>query len=182
LGVNVFAEKFKNLAVKIGIGIFSELIFFFVPVQLVSLTGALAVNVARGIGHLECENFVSKVPMERVFQEKTIGFLEAPPEKRPKVFVQGSKNTELYIPNPYANGSCSSVYDEVEKSNLKSFKTEPQTLIYRQCEREYVPLKERTKTLADLKKDDSTENREKAAPYIKRYENRRKRIMNERIK
>jgi hypothetical protein len=42
-------------------------------------------------------------------------------------------------------------------------------------------LKERTKTLADLKKEDSTENREKAAPYIKRYEERRKGIINKRV-
>ena len=55
---------------------------------------------------------------------------------------------------------------------------QPQTQIYRKCDKEFVPLKERTKTLSDLKKQDSTENREKAAPYIKRYEDSRKRIMN----
>lgn len=187
LGVSVFADKFKDLAIKAGIGIFSGSIFFFVPLQLVSLTSALvataiAVNLSQGIGHFECENFVSKVPMERVSEEKTIGFLETLPEKSPKVFIQGSEDTELYILSPDDNGSCFSVYNEMEKSNLKPFKTEPQTRIRRQCEREYVPLKERTKTLADLKRHDSTENREEAAPYIKRYENRRKRIMNERIK
>lgn len=69
----------------------------------------------------------------------------------------------------------------MKKSNIRSVKTEPQTRIHCKCEREYVPLKERTKTLADLKKEDSTENREKAAPYIKRYEDRRRRIMNERV-
>ena len=60
-------------------------------------------------------------------------------------------------------------------------KTEPQNQIHRKCDKEFVPLKEQTKTLSDLKKQDSTENREKAAPYIKRYEDRRKRIMNKRI-
>jgi hypothetical protein len=49
--------------------------------------------------------------------------------------------------------------------------------IHRKCEKTYVPLNQRTKTLDDLKKEDSTENREKVAPYIKRYEDRRRRII-----
>jgi len=192
LGVSLFADQFKHLVVKTGIGIFGGSIFFFVPAGVVSLTGALlavaiAANVAHGINDFECENFVSKVPIERVAEEKTIGFLETSSEKTPKIFIKGSEDTELYIPSPDANGSCSSEYKnepvtEVEKSNLRPVKTEPQTQIRRKCEREYVPLKARTKTLADLKRDDSTENREKAAPYIKRYEERRKLIMSERIK
>ena len=52
--------------------------------------------------------------------------------------------------------------------------------MYQKCDKKFVPLKERTKTLSDLKKQDSTENREKVAPYIKRYKDRRKRIMNKR--
>jgi len=53
--------------------------------------------------------------------------------------------------------------------------------VRRKCEAEYVPLKERTKTLADIKKDDSTENREKAVLSRKRYEDRRRRIINGRV-
>ncbi|MCP4255254.1 MAG: hypothetical protein GY775_17970 [Candidatus Scalindua sp.] len=44
----------------------------------------------------------------------------------------------------------------------------------------YSPLHERTKTLKDVRVDDSTENRENAEPYIKRYEEKRQRIMNNR--
>jgi hypothetical protein len=40
---------------------------------------------------------------------------------------------------------------------------------------------ERTKTLVDLRKEDSTENRETAAAYTKRYKNRIKHIINERV-
>lgn len=58
---------------------------------------------------------------------------------------------------------------------------EPQTQINRKCEKEYVLLKKRTKTLPDLKKQDSTANREKAAPYIKRYEDLIKGIKNQKI-
>ena len=100
-----------------------------------------------------------------------------------KVFIKGSENTELYIPSHNDDGSCSSEYKQVEvkKSNIRLVETETQTQICRKYERKYVPLKERTKTLADLKKEDSTENREKAAPYIKRYEDRRRHIINKRV-
>jgi hypothetical protein len=188
LGVSFFADKFKSVAVKLGIGVVSGAIFFYTPLGLVSLTssvvtGAIIFNVVQGINSFECSNLVSKVPMERVSQEKTIGFLEPLPKKTPKVFIKGSEDTEIYIPSHNDNGSCSSEYKQVEvkKSNIKQVKPETRTPINRKCEREYVPLKERTKTLADLKKEDSTTNREKAAPYIKRYEDRRRRIINKRV-
>ena len=60
-------------------------------------------------------------------------------------------------------------------------KTEPQNWIHLKCDKKFVPLKEQTKTLSDLKKQDSTKNREKAAPYIKRYEERKKRFINKKI-
>jgi len=94
------------------------------------------------------------------------------PEKPPKVYIKGSQDTELYFPNPDTNDCCSLEYKQIE--------VKKSTIIHRKCERDYVPLEERTKTLTDLKKDDSTENREKAEYYINRYEARRKRIMNER--
>ncbi len=188
LGVSFFVDKFKSLAIKTGIGIVSGSIFFFTPVGVVSLTstlvaGAIIFNVAQRISSFECNNFVSKVTIERVSQEKSIGFLEALPKKTPKVFIKGNEDSEIYIPSQNDNGSCSSEYKQVEvkKSKLKLVKTESQTQIYRKCERNYVPLKERTKTLADLKKQDSTENREKATSYIKRYEDRRKSIINKRV-
>ncbi len=188
LGVNFFVDKFKSLAVKTGIGIVTGSIFFFIPVGVASLTGrilagAIIFNVAQRISSFECNNFVSKVTIERVSQEKSIGFLEALPKKTPKVFIKGSQDTELYIPSHNDNDVCSSEYKqwEVKKSNIGLVKTETQMPIHRKCERTYVSLKHRTKTLADLKKEDSTENWEKAASYIRRYEDRRRRIINEKV-
>jgi hypothetical protein len=191
LGVSFFVDKFKSLAIKTGIGIVSGSIFFFTPVGVVSLTstlvaGAIIFNVAHGISSFECDNFVSKVTMDRVSQEKSIGFLETLPEKTPKVFIKGSEDTELYIPSHNDNDVCFSEYKqwEIKKSKKLSIgllKTETPMQIHRKCETTYVPLKQRTKTLADLKKEDSTENRKKAEPYIKRYEDRRKRIIDKRL-
>ena len=114
-------------------------------------------------------------------EEKTIDFLERPPEKNPRVFIKDNEDIEIYFPHLNKNEYCfSECKQKVEKSNVRGVKTEPQNKIHRKCEKQFVPLKKRTKTLANLKKQDSTENREKIEPYIKRHKDRRKRIMNKR--
>jgi hypothetical protein len=80
------------LVIKTGIGIVSGSIFFFIPIGVVSLTstllaGAIIFNVAQGISDFECNNLVSKVTMERVSQEKNIGFLETLPEKTKSTLI-----------------------------------------------------------------------------------------------
>ena len=187
LGVSVFVDRVKSLAVRTAIGVGSGSVFFILPVGVVSLTsallaGAIAFNVAQDITNFECNKLVSKVTMERDSEGKAIGFLERPPEKNPRVFIKDNEDIEIYFPSLNKNEYCfSESKQKVEKSNVRGAITEPQNQIHRKCEKEFVPLKERTKTLADLRKQDSTENREKAAPYIKRYEDRRKRIMNKRV-
>lgn len=188
LGVSIFGDQIKDLGIKTALGIGCGSIFFFTPVGIVSLTGALLggaifLNIAQGINHIKCDDFVSKVTTEQVSKGKTISFLERPPEKNSKVFIKDNENTELYFPHINDNKSCSSEYKQVKitGSNFRGVEPESQSQITRKCEKEYVPLKKRTKTLADLKKQDSTSNRETTAPYIKRYEDRRKRIRNQRI-
>ena len=43
-------------------------------------------------------------------------------------------------------------------------------MIRRMCARNYGPLSQRTKTLADIKKHDPTETRDRAKPAIDHYE------------
>jgi len=108
-----------------------------------------------------------------------LGFLEGPPEKNPRMFIKGNEDIELYVLSPNKNEYCvPESTQKVEKSNLIS--EHPQTHISRKCDKKFIPLKARTQSLSDLRRQDSTENREKAAPYINRYEERRKRIMNKR--
>ena len=147
------------------------------------LGGAICFNIAQEITHIECDDFVSKLPTEQVSEGKTGSFLERPPKKTSKVFSKGNENTELYYSRTNDNKSCSSEYKQVKGTglNLMGAEPEPQTQINRKCEKEYVLLKKRTKTLPDLKKQDSTANREKAAPYIKRYEDLIKGIKNQKI-
>jgi hypothetical protein len=49
-------------------------------------------------------------------------------------------------------------------------------------EYKYKPLKERTKTLADLRTTDTTEYKEMVQPYIEKYRARRKNIHEQRLK
>lgn len=109
--------------------------------------------------------------------------MERPIENNFKVLIKDNEDIELYHPRTNDNKSCYSEYKQVKVtgSNFRGVEPEPQIQINRKCEKEYVSLQSRTKTLADLKKEDSTTNREKATPYIKRYQNRRKRIKNQRI-
>lgn len=189
-GVTVLVNRAKEMGIKVAIGAASGSIFFFMPVGVVSLTGALLagtifLNIVQGISNIECDNFVSKVSMERVSEEKNVAFLERPPERNPKVYIKGNEDIPLYSLSSNENESCSSEYKKVEikKSTLKrGIKTKPQTQIQRECRKKYDRLEKRTKTLDDLKREDSTINREKAEPYIKRYEERRKHIMNNKNK
>ena len=184
LGVSVFVDRVKALGIKTAIGVGSGSVFFILPVGVVSLTGALlagtiAFSVVQDITNFECNNLVSKVTMERDSEGKAIGFLERPAEKNPRVFIKGDEDLEIYFPSLNTNEDCfSESKQKVGKSNIRRVVTDPPNKIHRKCSREYVPLKQRTKTMADLKKQDSTENREKAAPYIERYEKRRNDIRN----
>jgi hypothetical protein len=196
LGINFMFDKYKSLALKTAIGILSGSIFLMVPIGIVSiglisltttlLTGVMIFNIFQGLGHFECNNLVSKVPMERISQERTAAFLDIPPEKTPKVFIKGKEDIDIYIPIYNKDDSCSSKFTEnVKKSNVERAQTKTTTQIQgqilRKCRKSYTPLKHRTKTLADLKKEDSTENREKASISIDRYEKRRIRIQEQRM-
>jgi hypothetical protein len=193
LGISVFTDKLSILMVKGTLGAIGGSILLFYAPGLVTLTTAimtlgLVINIARGINSFECDNFIQKVSMERISNGPDRAFLEGLPEKTPKIFIKGNENIEIFVPSYDSKDSCYSEYRRFQvkkKSNLLLLKpetgTETETHIHRKCEKKYIPLKVRTKTLSDLKIEDSTENREKAAPYIEKYEERRRRIMNKRI-
>jgi hypothetical protein len=188
LGVSVFADQIKDLFLKTVIGIGCGSIFFFTPVGIVSLTGALLggaifFNIAQGVNHIECNDFVLKLPSEKVSEGKTVSFLQQPPEKNSKVFIRDNEKIDLYYPRTNDNKSCSSEYKQfkIRDLNLRGTKSEPKTQITRKCKKEFVLLPERTKTFSDLREHDSTANLEKVEPFVKRYEDRRKRIRNQRI-
>lgn len=182
LGLKMVVENYKIVAVKAGTGTVTGVLAAFLPVSPIpKLCGIAATlifvaSTINGIDSLECSSVVSKLAHERVYENKEIPkeihFVETPPEKTPKIFIKGSKEVEIYGPTKNKNENvCSSEY-----------KPEVVPRVNRNCKKEYIPLKDRTKTWADLKREDSTENRNQAKRYIERYEKRRKKIMNERVK
>lgn len=189
LGVSFYTDHIFDLAIKTGTGVTGGLIALYLQLGLVTLTGAIfAVGIAANVaaGNFKCENFVSTLPIDRQAIERPISYLDVNSEViPPKIYIKGSKENQLYIFSAPGRQVCYSEL-EVEKAPLNPFKTrtEKPPVLKRKCytERDYVPLELRTKTLSDLKKDDISKDRAKAAPYIKRYEARRERIRNERNK
>ena len=93
-----------------------------------------------------------------------------------------NEETRIYVPQETEYKSCSEeiteVYFEVENINP----TIPWRQIYRKTEnvqckyysdRKYVPLKARTKTMEDIKKDEVSKRREITEGYLQQYEKKR---------
>lgn len=188
MGVNFLFEKIKTAALKAAVGSAGGLSALALAgtLPIVSVTGAvlsLAImfNVGFQVMDFECGSVVSVMNGQHLPSGKSIGFLDPLPDNSPKVYIQGSKAVEPYVLN--SGGSCSIEYKETEvvKTNVRPVKREPQIEINKKCIQKYVPLNKRTKTYDDIRKEDSTEKREQAEPYIQRYEKRRKQIMEERV-
>lgn len=208
-GVKVLIENGREIVVNAVVGAVGGVMFILGPGQLMGgvvglkalailtttvLSGTIMYNVLNK--DINCDNLVSKLymdpqtsSMERVVTKKVLGFAESPKERNFRVYIEGSENTELYIPENSLKHECyldsETKSSEIEnKALVKKMDGIPETkinsLVKRTCKKTYKPLKYRTKTLNDLKVEDSTENREKAAPYIKKYEARRQRIFEQR--
>ena len=179
-GISIFIDKAKDLGLKIILGAAGGAIFYVLPLGITSLTaGLLAAGVSFGIiqniNNYDCERLLSEVTMDQ-YEERIIGFLDKPKEKNPRIFIKDNENIELYIPIFDKSDHCvTEAKQELQKANVK---TEQQ--ISRRCDKKYIPLKERTKTLRDLKRYDSTENLNKIKPYEQRYEKRKQRFIKER--
>jgi len=184
LAASIAFDNFKNLVAKAtlrSVSAVSVLLYFTSLVPATAFVSAAVTTriifiIVFSMNSLECDNFVSKLPMERVDGQK-IAFSERLTEKMPRIFTKTTEDSEIYIPIQNGKPFCSSEPKKVmvKKSNMQPLKTEIQPQIDRKCKTTYVPLEKRTKTWDDLIREDSTENRKKAEPYIKDYEKRVKR-------
>lgn len=190
LGVSVYSNQIKESILKVVFGIVAGSIFFIFDIGVVSLTGsilAIAIAANLSIGNLNCENLVSKLPSDIISSDqgvKHLSFLDSPPERVPKIIVTGSEKIEIYSPVPSESSSCTTEFlpvPEVKKPTIFSSSIKEPRKIQRKCNKEYIPLNARTKTLDDLKREDSIENREQASPSIERYRKKGQAINNERL-
>ena len=153
-----------------------------------SLVAAITIAIAAS-NQLNCSDFVRELPQTYIergttdLPVQTAVFLEEPQDlSNNRVFIVDNEETKIYVPQETGYEACSEqiteVYLEVENINP----TIPWQQIYRKAEavqrncysdRKYVPLKARTKTMEDLKKDDVSKRREITEGYSKQYEKKR---------
>ena len=154
--------------------------------------GALIVSLfylLQKIVSFDCSSMVVQLPVQHnSATQRTITILDKPEQQNNRIFVSDeTQNLDIYIPDD-RDESCSFESNDVEsKQELEKYHVQglipepkPEETLSLTCNKNYVPLKYRTKTLSDLKRQDSSDSRQDAQRYITRYENRRKRIMNDR--
>ena len=199
LGTDMVLERYRRrliaqFAASIGAGSLVYLIprgFFLRFLRLFTpVTGGsvivLLFHLLQQIVSFDCNSMVVQLPVQYdSATQRTITILDKPEQQNNRIFVADeSENLNIYIPDD-RDKSCFFESNDIEsKQELEKYRLipepKPEETLSVTCNNNYVPLKHRTKTLSDLKKEDSSDSRQDAQRYITRYENRRKRIMNDR--
>jgi len=179
-----------SLVYLIPRGFFLKFLRLFTPVTGGSVI-VLLFHLLQNIASFDCNSMVVQLPVQyNSATQRTITILDKPEQQNNRIFVADeSQNLNIYIPIPDdRDKSCSFESNDIEsKQKLEKYHVQglipepkPEETLSLKCNNNYVPLKYRTKTLSDLKREDSSDSRQDAQRYITRYENRRKRIMNDR--
>lgn len=191
----IFKIQFSLIGIVGGIVIVSN------PVGLASLTSGiliLALGASIILGDVKCSEFLISLPKEQI--EHTLPNRNQPAKyasfvedttpvggRGSQIIVKTNEEIELYTPLENSDSICTSDFIDVpgvKKPNIWQAFREPGNkpkprLIRRKCQREYVPLNQRTKTLSGLKFEDTTHNKQRAEPAIKRFQRRRAQILKE---
>lgn len=150
-----------------------------------SLVAAITIAIAAS-NQLNCSDFVRELPQTDIergttdLSVQTAVFLDEPQDlSKNRVFIVDNEEIRIDVAQETEYEACSEqiteVYLEVENINP----TIPCQQMYRKTEavqrkcysdRKYVPLKARTKTMADLKKDDISKRKEITQGYSQQYE------------
>lgn len=206
LGFTFCTDVALDVGLKIALGITTGSVFFMLPFGLMSLTSAIiglavATNLSFETLTLRCEDIIRKLPVERYQQdqrERPVVFLDSPADKAPKILMKDRDEIEIYSPVFDKDAPCvteapidllEALEEEENASKASKPKKQKPTVLKRTCRRKYVPLSQRTKTLADLKSENTYQNKELADASIEKYEDkrierykrRRQQIQNQRI-
>jgi hypothetical protein len=127
---------------------------------------------------LDCNQFVQKLP-----EIKSLPYIKQEDLRRDKVFIKTERDDELELlvlqPSKPDETCTHEVIQEFDTSGITSIdEAQPIVKIKTTCssnvkERKFVPLKERTKTLSDLIRENDINNFEKSASAIDNYEKMR---------
>ena len=192
-GLEIYAISIRNVALKSGTAatFAMALLRYFGAAISASVLGSLvaAITIVIASNRLNCSDFVQELPQTRIergttdLPVQTAVFLDAPQDlSNNRVFIVDNEKTRIYVPQETEYESCSEqitdVYLEVENINpiipwQKMYRK--QEIVQRKCysDRKYVPLKARTKTMEDLKKEDVSKRKEITEGYSQQYEKKR---------
>jgi hypothetical protein len=175
-GIKFYTDQAFRVVINVVLGILSggtaiymiPALYLKVPSVILAFFGIWFVtNIVNK--PINCDDFLLKLPSEKVEivqnNPERITYLENYDEKKFKVYMETETTEKNTLWIPIASDSSSEV------SKTMNQKT---PIIDRNCQKKYVPLKYRTKTLADLNLQKTTY--ENAEPYIQRYQERRERI------
>jgi len=166
------------------------------------IAGLILVRSLTGLNFID---FFSRLPSSTSApQFKEIASSDSPDSyERKTIFLYNNENGQVGPPiivrDPHKQAKSSDIYMQTYKKEVgpdkweklkyrqtgfwKNFQKEhllgeeEETVIrIQRVESGYVPLNKRTKTLADIRREDSTENMKAAEPYIERYQTRRAKI------
>ncbi len=192
-GLEIYATSIRNVALKSGTAatVAMAILRYFGTAISASVLGSLvaAITIVIASNRLNCSDFVQELPQTRIergttdLPVQTAVSLDTPQDlSNNRVFIVDNEKTRIYVPQETEYESCSEqitdVYLEVENTNpiipwQKMYRK--QEIVQRKCysDRKYVPLKARTKTMEDLKKDDVSKRKEITEGYSQQYEKKR---------
>lgn len=189
-GLEIYATNILYIALKGGTGatIAMALLRYLGTTVSASIFGGsvAAISIILGFNFLDCSNFVRELPQTRIERGTTnlpAVFLDEPQDlSKNRVFIVDNEETRIYVPHETKYESCS---EQITEAYLKVENINPiipwqqmyrdKKMIQRKCcsDRKYVPLKARTKTMEDLKKDDVSKRRKITEDYLQQYEKKR---------
>jgi hypothetical protein len=174
LGAEFFFENLRDTLLK-SVGVIGSALFLALyswnPLTPTALILAVSLGLNIVTKPIDCSSFVLKLPSEPKHQierrlppvpgekPQMIHYATLPPEKPDKVFIKDDEKSEIFVPTGKVD--C-----EPSKALIIKRRDRDKTVIKQKCEREYIPLKQRTRTLADIK--------DPAEPYLTRHAERLK--------
>ena len=195
-GIEIYITNIKSVLVKSGGAavVAGGLLTYLGTTLSVSVFASVIAAIAIGIvgsDQLNCNDFVRELEQTSIQKilpaqtaERGVFLDETQALSRNRVFIVDNEETEtkIFVTQETDYKDCyeelTDVYVEVENLNptipwyKKYEKTEA---VQRKCHsnKKYVPLKARTKTLSDLKKDDVSKRKEIAYKYLEQSEKKR---------
>ena len=188
LAVNTIGFKLKILVLRFLMGLTGGFVVYLVPFVVNGLLPAflnglffpflIALVVwwkSSVFFDTKCTDLVVQLPVQ-THEKNHVVFLPDKHKLESPIYVLGNDKIKPYVfeSETYEISKQSNVANAVQKFNSKHGSSQK---IKQHCEKNYIPLEQRTKTMHDLFRENPVETRRGKESYIKKYRKRRQRIM-----